>query len=263
MDFGTIKPVELTAVEHKALCVELAEIHRVLAAYANGVYGEESVKRLRDDYTHGRHMIQRNPEARAKMIRLLELEPKVLAAYVRESTQLVSSFWLTHRCTHSHLDETDFLQESCLAILNAAYSYDGQTRFSTYVYHAIKNTLKDCVRRRKAPVFSATDSWGGWADSAESDNRTFLDVAVEARETPDAELMRLAIADANLTDMEKVLIEAFMKGTQITGREFRETLGDNPSTGNPWTRSRLSQIYREALGKIKFAYVAREEKVAA
>ncbi len=260
MDFGAIKPVDLSPAENEALCDELAAIHSVLSEYANGVYGEPSVKRLRNDFTLGRHVIRTNPEARVRMERLLELEPKVLSAFVKESVRLVESFWTTHRSTYTHLDEGDYLQEACLAILSAAYSYNGRTKFSTYVYHAIKKRLISCIRREKAPVFSATDSWGGWA---QDDEQSFLDVPVVIEDKPDPELMRLAVAEAGLEEIEMIVIQAFMKGVNVTGIDFLESLGINPNTGNPWTRQRVGQIYKDALAKIKFAYLVKSQKVAA
>lgn len=251
MDFGAIKSVDLPAAENKALCTELAVIHEKLSDYANDLYGEPSVKRLRDDYTNGRHVFRFDADAKDKMLRLLELEPLVLRAFVRETTNLVNSFWMTHRSEYPHLDESDYFQEACISILNATYSYDGSTRFSTYVYHAVKNHLTCVVRREKANVMSATDC-----------GDISLDRQVGHMGNIDAEMVRLAMDDAELTETEYRLVDAHMKGdNNLRARMAADEI--NPSTGDPWTRQRLSQVFLGALDKIKEAYLMREEKVAA
>lgn len=72
----------------------------------------------------------------------------------------------------------------------------------------------------------------------------------------DQEEMRRAVEEADLTEMERRLVDAYLSGD----KNFRTRISEteiNPNTQTFWTKQRLSQIFGEACGKIKALYENR------
>lgn len=299
MDFGTITPVSLDDDAKAAYCHELVGIKDQLAEYAEEVYGDSSVKRLRYDVTNGNLKVP--SDISTAMQRFCELESIMISAYVKEVATLVTSFYFSYHERFNQLDEADYLQHACIAICNSCATYDGSTMFSTYAYHAAKRELIGFVRSQEPfsgigrdirkirtsikmlmadegidfeqalskiseqEELTEEDVWdvraSGYRTRPLTENDFLLEEESNSLEI-DVELVQLALQEANLSDLERELVVAHMNGDHTLRTRIIKTR-INPNTGNPYNRANLNQAFQRGCNKIKLVYERYLARVAA
>lgn len=237
-----------------------------------------------------RNMLWADPQAQKMMQWMIAHEQQIIAAYIRISNDLCSAFALAKADAGPSYE--DYLQEAAVAIYDAMYQYNGSTKFSTYVHWVIKNRLITFRRSEmssngftrsllkiKASVKDLM-SKGLTADRAIAQLReNGVEIAPRSLERlrkslglvgdepkleaaapsidhdskAEFDAMKSAIANTELTEMERNLIEAHLRGDESYRRIVSETV-INPTTGKLWTKQRLSQIFLSACDKIRSTY---------
>lgn len=292
-ELSDYSPVNLSETDKQHFEAMMAKAFEVFQRAALERYNFANVKKLRDEYksqsSSNRNMLWADPQARKMMQWMIAHEQQIIAAYIRISNDLCSAFALAHDAGPSY---ADYLQEAAVAIYDAMYQYNGSTKFSTYVHWVIKNRLitfrrsemssKGFTRSLLKIKASVKDlmTQGLTADRAiaqlrddgvEIDPRSLerlrtslglvgdepkLEAAAPAIDhdsKTEFDAMKSAIAKTDLTEMEKNLIEAHLRGDESYRRIVSETV-INPTTGKLWTKQRLSQIFLSACDKIRATY---------
>ena len=253
-------------------------------------YGERNessnVRRLRDDFKAKRISLQYNSRARQLMLEMIASEELILASYINLGRKLCMAFLSTDERPGTTID--DYLQEARSAIYDAMYTFKGTNAFSTYVYWCIKNKLVDFVRTERqangqrptvphrSAILHLMRDHGIDLEAAmrilkntgeieEKDLgkiriemnscRVHFDENVKIRQNThsETELMLNAVNEANLTELEKELVQAHLAHDKSFVRKLSETR-INPRTRKPYTKQRLSQIFIEACNKIRQTY---------
>ena len=70
-------------------------------------------------------------------------------------------FALAFRMTGSRAEAEDLTQDICAALPTKMSRFDGQARFTTWLYRVVVNAAHD-RRRRQASHAKAADGWGDW-----------------------------------------------------------------------------------------------------
>lgn len=230
-------------------------------------------------------------ESRKALETNISLENTVLAGYIRGAYQLANSFYLTSRADKPFLDEDDFVQEAAWAILDAIYCYDGSTELITYLYCSVKKRLINFIRssethagigrktkKLRRRIREIMNGRGCTFDEAIVVLRKTEAISVDVEDmlrhacyrvsyiaedhvvstepeeniSDEVQLLLKAVARADLTPIQRQLIEGFLRtGERIDMRLVNECT--NPNTGNPYTRSGLSQQWIRACDKVKMA----------
>lgn len=286
--------IDMSAEDIRNLENKMAEAHRLLSHAAEEKYGEPRVLKLRDDFKayqkqqtfSSRDFLWNHPPAQRAMEWMIAHEEQIIAAFIRCSNKLCQSFCRSNISIH------DCYQEASLAIYDAMYMFDGSNKFSTYSHYTVRNrliqfmrqegrghgvtksvqSLRNKVRQMMNEQFCSADEAIAQLDltpimekrvrdSLFSVSRIENDVEISFRlwENRDSgnddwiDWVKNAVEVANLSEMERNLVFAEVDGNS---REYRQLLMTtvNPNTGRPWTRQRISQIYLEAIDKIRVAY---------
>lgn len=288
-----IKCKDWNKEERRVKDQELCEIVGLLEDRAMKRYGDPNVRRLRNEFQNGRVTFAKDTAGRMAMESLLVLEDDYLSAYIKQVSKIARSFWKTNRRCKVEVD--DFIQEGCLALSNSVYHYNGSAAFTTYMHNAVTRALSVFVReyeelagvaRRikalKKKVVRCMNQFGFELDEAvdylvnegdtisEQDKNQIADAIY--RMTPlnpkiqlgekqddcpiDQELVHLCIEEAELTDVERRLIEAHMDGDNSVRSTMVETVV-NETTGRLYTKQALSLAFNRACDKIREQFQAR------
>jgi len=273
---------------------ELCEVVGYLQRVSDEKYGSPSVKQLRSDFLTGRYVFRFDATGRQMMARLLELEDQYLAAYILQADSIAGSFHRSHQKDFPQLDREDYTQQASAVLVNAVLNYDGSTAFTTYLHSSVRREMIDYVRSNedRAGIGRGIKKLRTVVRRIMRNEHCGFDAAVEiarqdhkisdkdkrdlaaaiyrtvglgtdehavAEQTPDEiEWVRQALEQADLTDMERQLIEAFMLGENDFRRRIVETNDENgdpvytnPTTNKRWTRQALSLAFQRGCAKLK------------
>lgn len=249
--------------------------------------------------TSTRNMLWSDPDARKHMDWMIANEKRIISGYIRVANDLCLAFELANE--KSGPNYSDYLQEAAMAIYDAMYQYNGSNQFCTYAYWTVKNRLisfrrselarKGLTRKilqLKSQVKELLSDNGLTFDQAicqlqasgvdikpqilarlkiafnmntESSMFEVVSPVVDEEFQETIENMRQAVNDANLTEMERNLVEAHLRGDENYRKLISETV-INPSTGRLWTKQRLSQIFVSACEKIRAVYQIQQTRQA-
>lgn len=252
-DFGTIQPITLEEDRKVELESIMARANRALTTAARLLLQVDiapiMLRRLRD--AHLKHQgteqdpLRKVPHAAVAVAQLREAEEEIIAGWVRTTHQLCVSYEFLNRQAFYDLDLSDYYAEAEWAIWDAMYSYTGDTRFSTLVYWCVKNRLTNFVRQQsRREVMGHLDP----------------NIQIEAASTDhtgDLSQMRKAVEDADLTPIERELIEAHLRGDRGYRARLEQEGRINPDNGRPYNRQWLGHIFKIACDKCRRVYEQR------
>lgn len=277
--------VTLSDNEKSDLELNMAAAFDSLKQAAVEKYGFANVKKLRNEYKKG--LVELDRVVRSKMDWMIAHESRIISGYIKLANKLCVQF---NRSSKAGVILNDFLQEGAMAIYDAMYEYNGEAKFTTYVYWCIRNRLLDFLRRENAnrkvenslnkaaarvrdmtvcgvTADKAISRISG-ADEFDSDVIEWVQSSVRKKtDTPVSSLtgesieMWKAVESTPLTEMERNLVEAHLRGDNSYRAKVADTL-INENTGKPWTRQRLSQIFLRACEKIRMTYEIGNRAVA-
>lgn len=132
----------------------IAEVRPVILKWCDRIYGENRYKQFRYEYFTGklpkrdqsRNLIQIGKKDRASLERLQLVEVALLQHNIRLCMKISRYYYNRSKFFMPGVDFLDFLQEATIALVDCIYSYDGSTKFVTYIYWAITNRIKDFIR---------------------------------------------------------------------------------------------------------------------
>lgn len=240
-----------------------------------------------------------DPTARKWMDWMIENEDRIISANIRLANKACLKFLPIGK--ELNLTYGDLVQVSVMAIYNAMYQFDNsKSCFSTYVVWAIKNALSTYVKNENsqkgitrkitalksqvaskiAEGVSFDEAVNQLKDSGVEINGSTIErlkfamglitdqisqdipaPVVVNEKHQELEYMKKAIEQTKLSDLERNLVEAHLRGDHSYRKMLSETI--NPATGNCWTRQRLSQIFIDACTKIRNTYESQNPKQVA
>ena len=125
-------------------------------------------------------------------------------------------FGLAFRMTGARADAEDLTQDICAALPAKLASWQGQSRFTTWLYRVVVNAAHD-RRRRAATHARHAESWGDWELSrraADSETAAQVDWLITAmRALPDDLRDTLALVLDEVTHAEAAQILGVSEGT--------------------------------------------------
>lgn len=291
----TIKCKSWNESERREKNNELCETVGMLQDRAMGKYGEPSVSRLRLDFLNGLYTFGKDKIGRAAMEKLLFLEGEFLSAYSRQVCGIARSFWRVNHRNYPTLEVDDYIQEGCIALTNSVYHYDGSAAFTSYLQNVVRRSLSSFLRDNEVmggvgrnikkwrkmvvrsmkqehiDVYQAIENLRKTEKITESEVKKLVDsiyivapldvdeIGVRHRKNKDdgldRELINLCLEEANLTPMERELVDAYMVGDSRTKIAENRI---NPNTGNLYTTQALSLYFKSACEKIKVALSQRK-----
>jgi DNA-directed RNA polymerase specialized sigma subunit len=291
-DTGLIKPIDLSEEGKMELEGVMVVAYESFYVACKLLYGEWRVRQLRRDYIAEAKPLRRYPAVGRHFQRLEQITPLVLAGFIRISLNLCRAFYVSNEKNHPTVTFDDYMTEAQMAIWDSMYSFDGSNRFCTYAYGAVKRRLVDFVRdeermsgisrgvrklRTKVKELmskqhlSFEEAITVAADMEEVDEVVLEQLrdamyfmtelncdkahpeASEPQESPEIQAMREAVATTGLSDLERELIEAHLRGDRGYQAEMAR-IRINPNTERLYTKMRLSQIFHEACNKLRAAY---------
>lgn len=134
---------------------QMAKCYKALDRASFEKYGFAKIKKLRQDYKvqkslgKGYDFLWSDPEARQMIEWMISNEQKILSAYINLCMEMCRKFSVK---SVSDLTFEDCLQEAVFAIYDAMYLYNGEFRFSTYVFTTVRHRLlnaKDKLEEQK------------------------------------------------------------------------------------------------------------------
>jgi RNA polymerase sigma factor (sigma-70 family) len=149
-----IPSVPLTDAQLQEQYDIIAEVRPVILKWCDRIYGENRYKQFRYEYFSGqlpkydksRNVIQVGKKDRAQLERLQSVEVALLQHNIRLCMKISRYYYNRSKRHMPGVDFLDFLQEATMALIDSVYSYDGSTKFVTYVHWAINNRIKDFIR---------------------------------------------------------------------------------------------------------------------
>lgn len=277
-----ITPIDLPEEQKRDYLSRIDQYVKELKSVAGG----KSVWQLRIDYCKGKTIL--DSESKKKMDWLIQMEPTILAAFIRVVDNLFRRF---HRMNKGimDLDLKDYEQESALTIVRSIYKYDeNRATFTTLVYWSVKNRLLRVVESHeplakvgrktqelRIKVKKLMEEKGIGFDEAieelrktEKISKRYVDQTRDSiytislndsqiqqgtakhSSTTNEVLEEIHLNDLNdLSDLEKELAQARLEGIRGYEAHLARTR-INPNTGKLYTRQRLGQVARRALRKI-------------
>jgi len=287
-------PKTLSSEEKEILEKGMAEAFSCFKKTACDLYGFANIKKLRNDYKKNSSILKSHPAAQQCMDWLISKESTIISGYILMCYKICKSFAKSknNKKLLGSPSFDDFLQEAVIAIYESMYLYNGETKFLTYAYWAVKNrlirfnnnnqkingfdkTIADL--KKKVLIISNNDSITQEQAvkklvsveridfdtverlkfSLDLGSSGIVDISKhqikkEEKKKDYFEKMKKAISETKLSDLERQLVEAHLKGDSEFRRSFSETI--NPNTGKKWTKQRLSQIFVSACEKIRKVY---------
>jgi RNA polymerase sigma-70 factor (ECF subfamily) len=140
-------------------------------------------------------------------------------------------FQLAFRLTGSKADAEDLTQDVCAALPAKLRGFQGQSRFSTWVYRVVVNAAHD-RRRRMAAHQKAADGWGDWETNRQEENK-------EAREASDWLSRAMQQLSPDLRDTLALTLEE-----ELTHKEAGEILGVSEGTVS-WRMTEVKRRLRD------------------
>ncbi len=211
-----------------------------LAKAAKELHDNDSpsvIRGLRDAYKAEPDTLTNYPEAAAAVRKLRSLEQEIISAFIASVAKMVNHiYYATHRRTG--MVEAEYFQEAAFAIYDASYYYNGENRFSTFVYGCVKNRLLAITRRKRQELSSLTDDYVARPNNTEEQqiNHQRLD------------RMQRALQTTQLSPVEKRILEEYLGGKSQS--EIARHLV-NPRTGSLYTKQALNQTIDRIKNKLR------------
>lgn len=297
MELG-IEVFDLSDAEVEALEKDMRHTHKMLGWTAKELYGSctpAAIKKVRQKAD----LAETHPDAWEAICCIQNASTIILGGFIRTLVPLVESFFTAHHQQYPTLTEEDYLQETYQTMLDMAYILDDEHCYSTLIYAAVKNRLRSFIlkqkreshladhiktlkrspetrsrsayerqyvaRRRSVPVGPWEQGSPDYADELEEVDEDLGGLsAMAAAEEEEArqeelELQRRAVAEANLTQLQRGIINARMRGE---AEKFRlQTY--NPDTRRPYSRQALNYQFHLAKEQIQLAYARYRREMAA
>lgn len=231
--------------EVQSLSEQITRHSQVVRSYRSTHYGWMDMEEFRAAYNRGE--ITPSAAVSQSMSCLRDLSGRMVYGFGRLAFSIASSF----RAAPGTQKHDDYMGECLMAIDNCCFGYDGSNKFITYVTIAMQRRLINYKKRQKTNEFSG---------ASDTDSSEYSDPINNAPDTRSNEHERVqdvaeleeAIALADLSELERALVEAGLSGE----KGFRAKVAQqffNPSTKKPITRMAAGYAYERAIEKIRRA----------
>lgn len=231
--------------EVQTLSEQIVHYSNIVRSYRSTHYSWMDMETFRAAYNKGE--VRNTPEVTIALSSLRDLSGRMVYGFGRLAFSIASSF----RAAPGTQKHEDYVAECLMAIDNCCFGYDGSNKFITYVTIAMQRRLINYKKRQKANDLSGAnqDSDGEYTDPILNapDTRTN-----EHEMLQDAATLEKAITMADLSELERALVEAELRGE----KGFRAKVAQqffNPSTKKPITRMAAGYAYERAIEKLRRA----------
>lgn len=284
-NLGFIKPRTLSPDE-KACCVkQMVAARELIQSWCIKLYGDgKKTTQFRRDF-FAKRVPGISREESAQIESLESVAAIMLAGYVRQIASIARRFESRY---NDGLSYDDLFQEGCAACYDMVFAYDGSTEFSTFLHWGVRNRLLDAIRRSESQLsppsqdiqrlkrrVSSLMNRGYSLDAAiielelspsEAENARHIMAEVnssllegiavqEDKDYEDYSLLWRAVAQANLTALERDVFNAYLEGesgfqSKVASRHR------NSRTHQPLTRAAAGLAFQRAKAKVRESYTS-------
>jgi hypothetical protein len=231
--------------EIQSLSKQIASHSQTVRNYRSTHYGWMNMEEFRASYNRGD--ITPSAAVNHAMSCLRDLSGRMVYGFGRLAFSIATSF----RAAPGTQKHDEYLSECLQAIDTCCYGYDGSNKFITYVTTAMQRRLINYKKRQRQ--IEITESRLSQNKSEKSD--TLLKNVEDKRSNEtdmirEVEQLERAITMAELSDLERALIEAGPRGV----KGFRAQVAKqffNPVTKKPISRTAAGFAYQRALKKLR------------
>ena len=142
-----VRKTELDEVAIEKSAEAIARIHPLIEYWCNQIYGKKKFALFRKEYFAGKFNKIIPAKDRAIMEELQAVEVDLLELHRAMLHKHALFFYRKSVNRLPCAEYDDFLQEARMALVNCVYFWDGRTKFSTFVYRAIRNNLLNFYRK--------------------------------------------------------------------------------------------------------------------
>jgi hypothetical protein len=233
--------------EVQSLSEQIAQHSQTVRSYRSTHYGWMDMEAFRAAYNRGD--ITPSGAVSHAMSCLRDLSGRMVYGFGRLAFSIATSF----RAAPGTAKHDEYLSECLQAIDTCCYGYDGSNKFITYVTIAMQRRLINYKKRQR--LLELTES--ELPQDTDNSRGTLLTNAEDERSNEtemvrDAEQLEQAITMAELSELERALIEAELRGV----KGFRAQVAKqfhNPITHKPISLMAAGFAYQRALGKLRRA----------
>lgn len=296
-ELAIYSPVELAEDEKLEIESKLAASFKVLKKASTKLYGFANIKKLRNEYKNGQ--VQLDDRSKNAMDQIIGLEKRVLSGYIRMAAKpcrksrnryglsvadyLQEAAMAIYDAMYLYNGKTRFSTYAFWCIKNRIVDFYRNESRNLALNDTVKMLGSVTLNRFKATTPKSRRGICGVWDSAAFDalsgkslehweeispmimelmSRSIYvsDHDNNGSENSGVQMLLEAVHVAPLTDMERCLIDADLRGDNGFRTRTAETVV-NPNTGKLWTKQRLSQLYIRACEKIRL--VVEQKRSAA
>jgi DNA-directed RNA polymerase specialized sigma24 family protein len=248
IDAGVLPEAEL-----QTLSEQIVHYSNIVRSYRSSHYSWMDMDTFRAAYNKGE--VRNTTEVTIALSSLRDLSGRMVYGFGRLAFSIASSF----RAAPGTQKHDDYMAECLMAIDNCCFGYDGSNKFITYVTIAMQRRLINYKKREKMKEqreFTATTDPIEQADRGGSDYFPITGApdhrSNEQEMLQDAATLEDAITMADLSELERALVEAELRGE----KGFRAKVAQqffNPTTQKPITRMAAGYAYERAIEKLRRA----------
>ncbi len=138
-----IKCKNYSEEEKAALEAVMTTSHPILRKLSDKRF--RSIRELRGEYFR-KSLILNDQAEKAAFENIRSIENQIMECFGKLVYSIAKHYYLREKINKPEVEIDDYIQEGMMALIDAAYYYDGSQRFSTFSTFAIKNKLREYTR---------------------------------------------------------------------------------------------------------------------
>ena len=117
--------------------------HPILQKLADKKF--RTIRELRKDY-FGKSLILNDQAEKNAFDNIRLIETQLMECYGKLIFNIAKHYYLREKTNKPDVEIDDYIQEGMMALIDAAYYYDGSQRFTTFATFVVRNKLREYVR---------------------------------------------------------------------------------------------------------------------
>lgn len=117
--------------------------HPILQKLADKKF--RTIRELRKDY-FGKSLILNDQAEKNAFDNIRLIETQLMECYGKLIFNIAKHYYLREKTNKPDVEIDDYIQEGMMALIDAAYYYDGSQRFTTFATFVVRNKLREYIR---------------------------------------------------------------------------------------------------------------------
>jgi RNA polymerase sigma factor (sigma-70 family) len=117
--------------------------HPILQKLADKKF--RTIRELRKDY-FGKSLVLNDQAEKNAFDNIRLIETQLMECYGKLIFNIAKHYYLREKTNKPDVEIDDYIQEGMMALIDAAYYYDGSQRFTTFATFVVRNKLREYIR---------------------------------------------------------------------------------------------------------------------